>query len=298
MKIYDCITYFDEPMLFDLRLNILGEYVDKFIVIEAKHTHSGNDKKLNFEINNYKKFKNKIIYKVIEKQPKGIIEINEDDDPGIQSANKRMNSLKRIELSYDTALDCLIEANPEDLFIFNDSDEIPNLEKVNFGQINNKILIFKQKMFYYKFNLYYDLIPWFGSRACAVRRLVTPTWLKYIKPKEYSILRIDSWFSKTRYNSIKIIENGGWHFCNVKSPKGIEKKLFNFGHHNEVEESGIDLEKIEEMVREKKIYYDHLIDKTQQKRRIEGYELKKLDYSELPSYLIKNYETYKKWFDN
>ena len=58
MKIYDCITYFDEPMLFDLRLNILGEYVDKFIVIEAKHTHSGNDKKLNFEKNNFKKFKN------------------------------------------------------------------------------------------------------------------------------------------------------------------------------------------------------------------------------------------------
>ena len=298
MKIYDCITYFDEPMLFDLRLNILGEYVDKFIVIEAMHTHSGNNKKLNFEINNFKKFKNKIIYKVIENQPKDIIQINKDDDPGTQSAKKRMNSLKRIELSYDAALDCLTKANPEDLFILNDSDEIPNLEKVNFGQIKNKILIFKQKMFYYKFNLYYELIPWFGSRACAVRRLVTPTWLRYIKPKKYSLLRIDSWFSKIKYNSIKIIENGGWHFCNVKSPKGIEKKLFNFGHHNEVEESGIDLEKIEEMVREKKIYYDHLADKTQQKHRIEGYELKKLDFSELPSYLIKNYETYKKWFDN
>ena len=89
-----------------------------------------------------------------------------------------------------------------------------------------------------------------------------------------------------------------WHFANVKSPVDIEKKLFNFGHHNEVEESGIDLEKIKEMVREKKIYYDHLVDKTQQKHRIEGYELKKLDFSELPSYLIKNYETYKKWFDN
>ena len=298
MKIYDCITYFDEPMLFDLRLNILGEYVDKFIVIEAMHTHSGNNKKLNFEINNFKKFKNKIIYKVIENQPKDIIQINKDDDPGTQSAKKRMNSLKRIELSYDAALDCLTKANPEDLFILNDSDEIPNLEKVNFGQIKNKILIFKQKMFYYKFNLYYELIPWFGSRACAIRRLVTPTWLRYIKPKKYSLLRIDSWFSKIKYNSIKIIEDGGWHFSNVKSPKDIEKKLFNFGHHNEVEESEIDLKKIKEMVREKKIYYDHLVDKTQQKHRIEGYELKKLDFSELPSYLIKNYETYKKWFDN
>ena len=59
-------------MLFNLRLNILDEYVDKFIVIEAKHTHSGNDKKLNFEINNFKKFENKIIYKVIKNQQKDI----------------------------------------------------------------------------------------------------------------------------------------------------------------------------------------------------------------------------------
>ena len=298
MKIYDCITYFDEPMLFDLRLNILDKYVDKFIVIEAKHTHSGIVKKLNFEINNFKKFQNKIIYKVIENQPEGIIEINKDDDPTVQSGNKRMNSLKRIELSYYTALDCLGEANPEDLFILSDSDEIPNFEKVNFDQINNKILIFKQKIFYYKFNLYYDLIPWFGSKACTVKKLISPTWLRYVKSKKYPLWRIDTWFSKTRYNSVKIIENGGWHFSNLKNPENIKKKMFNFGHHNEVEESGIDLEKIKEMVKEKKVYYDHLVDKTQQKHRREGYELKKLDFSELPSYLTKNFETYKKWFDN
>lgn len=298
MKIYDCITYFDEPMLFDLRLNILDKYVDKFIVIKAKHTHSGIVKKLNFEINNFKKFQNKIIYKVIENQPEGIIEINKDDDPAVQSGNKRMNSLKRIELSYYTALDCLGEANPEDLFILSDSDEIPNFEKVNFDQINNKILIFKQKIFYYKFNLYYDLIPWFGSKACTVKKLISPTWLRYVKSKKYPLWRIDTWFSKTRYNSVKIIENGGWHFSNLKNPENIKKKMFNFGHHNEVEESGIDLEKIKEMVKEKKVYYDHLVDKTQQKHRREGYELKKLDFSELPSYLTKNFETYKKWFDN
>ena len=298
MKIYDCITYFDEPMLFDLRLNILDKYVDKFIVIEAKHTHSGIVKKLNFEINNFKKFQNKIIYKVIENQPEGIIEINKDDDPAVQSGNKRMNSIKRIELSYYTALDCLGEANPEDLFILSDSDEIPNFEKVNFDKINNKILIFKQKIFYYKFNLYYDLIPWFGSKACTVKKLISPTWLRYVKPKKYPLWRIDTWFSKTRYNSVKIIENGGWHFSNLKNPENIKKKMFNFGHHNEVEESGIDLEKIKEMVKEKKVYYDHLVDKTQQKHRREGYELKKLDFSELPSYLTKNFETYKKWFDN
>ena len=48
MKIFDCITYYNEPMLFDLRLNVLNQYVDKFIVIEARHSHSGKKKNLNF----------------------------------------------------------------------------------------------------------------------------------------------------------------------------------------------------------------------------------------------------------
>ncbi len=121
MRLYDCITYFDEPILVDLRLNILDEYVDKFIVIEAKHTHSGKDQSLNFEIDNFKKFKDKIVYKVIEEQPEGILEINYSEDKGRQSAKKRMNSLKRIELSYDSALKCLTEANPDDLFILTGS---------------------------------------------------------------------------------------------------------------------------------------------------------------------------------
>ena len=298
MKIYDCITYFDEPMLFDLRLNILDKYVDKFIVIEARHTHSGRDKKLNFDISNFKKFENKIIYKVIENQPEGIVEIKKGDQLGIQSGKKRINSLKRIELSYDTALDCLSNASANDIFVLNDSDEIPNFEKVNFSEINNKILVFKQKMFYYKFNLYYDLIPWFGSRACKIKRLITPTWLRYVKPKKYSIWRADVWFSKTRYNQTEIVENGGWHFSNLKSPENIEKKMFNFGHHNEVEQSGLNLERIRGMIKEKKVYYNHLADKTQEKYNKTGYKLTKVDLKELPNYLVKNFEVYKEWFDN
>ena len=293
MKIYDCITYFDEPMLFDLRLNILDQYVYKFIVIEAKHTHSGKTKKLNFDINNFKKFENKIIYKVIDNEPEGIVKIDTNDDPGIQSGKKRMNSLKRIELSYDTAIHCLKEADSNDVFILNDSDEIPRYEKVNFNTIDNKIIIFKLKMCYYKFNLYYDLFPWFGTRACKIKTLVSPTWLKYVKPKKYPFWRIDALFSKTKYSQVEIIEDGGWHFSNLKSPEDIEKKMFNFGHHNEIEESGINLQKIQEMVKEKKVYFGHNVKPTDP-----GYQLKKLDISELPNYLKENFEKYKMWFDN
>lgn len=45
MKIYDCITFSNEKLLYNLRLNILDKFVDKFIVIEANYTHAGNKKK-------------------------------------------------------------------------------------------------------------------------------------------------------------------------------------------------------------------------------------------------------------
>ena len=69
MKIFDCTTYFEEDLMMDLRFNILNNYVDKFIVSEATFTHSGNDKKIRFDPNNFKKFKEKIIHVIIEKDP-------------------------------------------------------------------------------------------------------------------------------------------------------------------------------------------------------------------------------------
>ena len=69
MKIYDCTTFFDEKMMMDVRFNILDKYVNKFIVIESVYSHSGIKKKLNFNINEYPKFKNKIEYIVIDNQP-------------------------------------------------------------------------------------------------------------------------------------------------------------------------------------------------------------------------------------
>ena len=63
MKIYDCFMFFDEEMLLDLRLNIMDQYIDKFVITEATYLHSGKKKKLVFDINKYPKFKNKIIYK-------------------------------------------------------------------------------------------------------------------------------------------------------------------------------------------------------------------------------------------
>ena len=72
MKIYDCVMYFDEDLNLDLRFNILNKYVDKFVVVEATRNHAGEKKKLNFNIKNFYKFRNKINYIVVEDIPEKV----------------------------------------------------------------------------------------------------------------------------------------------------------------------------------------------------------------------------------
>ena len=80
MNIYDCFMYFDEDLLLDLRLNVLNSYVSKFVITEATYTHNGASKKLKFDINNFRKFKDKIKYIVVDTQPPNILQINNNDN--------------------------------------------------------------------------------------------------------------------------------------------------------------------------------------------------------------------------
>ena len=98
MKIFDCTMFLDEHMLYDIRLNLLNKHVDKFVVVESLYTHAGNKKKQNFNINNYKEFKDKIIYILIDKEPDDLFIIKDEKDSGL----KRLNSLKRIKLQYNS----------------------------------------------------------------------------------------------------------------------------------------------------------------------------------------------------
>ena len=293
MKIFDCTTFYSEDLMMDVRFNVLNEYVHKFVVVESKFSHSGNPKKLNFDINNYKKFKDKIIYLVIENEPEGIKSFKNDD---FSSSIKRMNSLKRIELSYDYMLHGIKEATEDDLIILSDNDEIPNLSSNQFKSSKMDIIIFKQLFFYYKFNLLYDRMHWFGSKACKKKKLKSFSWLRNLKNKKYPIWRIDSLFSKTKETNLEIINDGGWHFTNVKSAEDLYEKLINYGHHNEFEDAGYSLDDIKYQISKKIVNYDHLADKTKAKKNIE-YKLKKVENNILPNYLQLSHKLYKEWFD-
>ena len=80
MKVYDCFMYFDEDDVLLVRLEELNKYVDYFVIIESTHSHNGEKRNLNFNINKFSKFKEKIIYKVYSDTPKNILEINNSDN--------------------------------------------------------------------------------------------------------------------------------------------------------------------------------------------------------------------------
>ena len=297
MKIFDCITYYDEPMLFELRLNILSSYVDEFIVSEATYTHSGGKKKINFKKENFPKFKNKITHLIVDQEPKDLFEINEFN----KSNNSlfRLNAAKRIEKQRNELINYLEKKDKNDWVIYSDSDEIPNLSTIDLKNTQNKIVLFKQKVFHYKFNLVLDSHDWFGSKASKIKDLENISILRNIKTKKYPWWRVDVLFKKDKYINLNIVEDGGWHFTELKTPQEIFIKHKNDEHHDEFDLTGISEQDVEEMVKNAYIPYDHTVDKTDLKKkwsRQNRIYLTKINDNKLPNYLINNKNKYLNWF--
>ena len=121
--IYDCFSYLDEDLLLDLRLNILNDFVDFFVIVEGNKTWQNNSKKLIFDINKFKKFKDKIIYIAVEDLPDG-------DNPYLRENHQRNCILRGLS-----------KASKDDLIIISDLDEIPNPEALK---------LFKKEMQFYE----------------------------------------------------------------------------------------------------------------------------------------------------
>ena len=296
MKIFDCTTYYDEELILDLRFNMLNQYVDKFVICEAKFSHAGKEKKLNFDINKFSKFKDKIIYIVLEDEPRDLI--YDDDQNKIESANNmRVNSIKRIAHQRNKLLDGIDKISDfEDYILYSDNDEIPNLELFNLRENKSKIVIFEQKLFYYKFNLLCDRINWYGTRAVKKKNLLNFEWLRQIKAKKYPFFRLDTLFKKDKYMDLKIIKDGGWHYTRVISPEKIHEKELDTEHHDEYRSSNKNPDKIRDLISRRVIDHDHLVDSKENKYGKE-FKLKQLSLQQMPKYIQENNSQYQNFLD-
>jgi beta-1,4-mannosyl-glycoprotein beta-1,4-N-acetylglucosaminyltransferase len=296
MNIYDCFMYFDEDLLLDIRLNTLNKFVKKFVITEATYTHNGNKKELRFDINKFKKFKDKITYLIVDRQPENILDLVDGENREKRGEKLILNGMARDYFQRENLSRGLVDAASDDLILVSDLDEIPNLEDIDFTNIKNNILIFEQKMFYYKLNLFYQDYTWLGTKATKKKNFKSPQWIRNIKGKNYPKWRIDTLISSKKYSNLVFIKNGGWHFTCLRSPEELEKKLLNFAHHYEFEESGLNINDLKKLIEEKRVMYDHNIDQ-------KGYKwsgksiLKNIDVKFLPNHISSNLKKYSDWLD-
>ena len=227
MKIYDCVQFFNEEHIFDLRINILSEFVDFFVVVESTCDHQGRAKKLNFDLNRFKKYEKKIIYVIVDDTSESIKKPHVGGESLVEQHQR--NSIMR----------GLKNCHDEDLIILSDVDEIPDLTKLNQFNKKNKYAVFSQKAFAYKLNLLNETENnWHGSKMCLKKHLKSPQRLRNLKFKKYPFWRID------KPQSLQIIENGGWHFAYLLNSEGISKKIDSFSHGEDNKEDNTNIDKI------------------------------------------------------
>tara|TARA_B100000963_G_scaffold282159_1_gene250728 strand:+ start:362 stop:1168 length:807 start_codon:yes stop_codon:yes gene_type:complete len=262
-KLIDCITFFDNNFIFNLRYNILKEFVDYFVICESKYDHKNNPKKLNFDEKIFDS--KKIKYIVLDK-------------PFPNNTNVWGNQAIQREF----ILKNLFFAQPEDYIFFSDPDEIPNPKIFQNFNLIKKYGIFYQKCFNYKFNLLNSYeTPWEGTRVCKKKNLRSIDFMRQkIKSKnlKYSFFRFD------KEKSIQIFENAGWHFNNIMEPKEISLKLKTFAHTEFSSEEYSDIDIIKSKIDKKIDLFNR------------GHQYKKITLDQtFPKYLLDNYQLYKKF---
>ena len=267
MAIYDCFQFFNEDDILDLRLNILYEFVDFFVIVESTADHQGKSKNLNFSLSKFKKFQNKIIYIVVD-----------DTEETIKKPHLWGESLVE-KHQRNSIVRGLKKCHDDDLVIISDVDEIPNLEKLHFFKKENRYAVFSQKKFDYKLNLLNITEgDWHGSKICLKKYLKSPQWLRDLKFKQYPFWRID------KIRNLQIIKDGGWHFSYLQSPENIIKKIISFSHGERNKPEFANQKNIEEKIKMKKNIFDL------------GFSYKKIDIDHTyPKYIIENREKLKNW---
>jgi beta-1,4-mannosyl-glycoprotein beta-1,4-N-acetylglucosaminyltransferase len=233
-KIYDCFLFFNELEILELRMNILNDVVDYFVIVESTKTFSSKPKNLFYGDNEslFEKFKDKIIHVIIDDTPVNFININYITNPKTEGEILNNKILKYVDESpgwsrhetqwgvetyqRECILKGLINCNDDDIIIVSDVDEIPNpdeLIKIKENFNNEDIIEFKQNMYYYYFNVLKET-DWSGPKLCS---------FKYIKDIALNGLRQNK-------HTNKVISNGGWHFSFMGGEEKIVEKLEAYAH--------------------------------------------------------------------
>lgn len=284
IKVYDVFNFFNELETLDIRLHVLNDSVDYFVLIESTLTHSGLPKELFFEKNKhlFKTFEHKIIHHIIDKPLKDF------DDARARLLDTHTSTIEKTILQEALSSDYipsgdnhylrdfyekesvkkpLVNLSDNDFCYISDLDEIWNPEApIDYSR--DDIFKYKQDAYVYYLNnrSNEDWNGWCGTIA---------TKYKNIKNNCLNNLRTAQ---ETNYT---VIRNGGWHFTFQGGIERIKDKLVSYSYHEiNTEDTRASIENI----------VSH--NKDIKGRYIRFWK----DESKLPQYLLNNKEKYKKLF--
>ena len=228
MKVFDSFIFFNELELLEMRLNILDDVVDYFVLTESPFTVSGNEKPLYYQENKdmFGKFNDKIVHHITEEIPNDFNHLLEkskfhvaykDPDPyGTPMINLPVRFQRALFNSNNSAFG--IEkagVTDDDLVITSDADEIVNpllLQDLEWFDPSNHYVA-ECRAFYYKLNFLYQE-DWMGSRLC--------TW-KHMKNTTIDQHRQD-------HQNAHKIQDAGWHFSFLGNAENFKLKLASYEH--------------------------------------------------------------------
>lgn len=212
MKIYDCFTFYNELDLLDLRLLEMHTEVDYFVIVEATTTFQNTPKPLYLKDNweRYAQYHNKIIHVIVDDMPL-------DQDPW-QNEKFQRNAILR----------GLVNANPEDIAIISDVDEIIRASAVKQMRQSDSH-VFGLRMPYFNFKLNYML------NDTVEKYCVWPVASKVAALSEPEELRNSRWSLNTfgyneKFALVELIEHAGWHFTYMGDTEFIRNKIRSFSH--------------------------------------------------------------------
>lgn len=223
-KVIDCFTFFNELDILEKRLEYMDPYVDKFIISEAPTTHSGNEKPFYFEqnIDRFSEWKDKIIYIKTKPLGEGFWD-REKYNHLIPNKNHPIgeNYWKQWEREVQQRFaieEELKNFDDNDIIIYSDLDEIPDMSKVNLDTIGDDVYICKQRVFRYSFDYMINTeFDWDGTRICSNK-----------KAKEIGFIQLRS----VSYDH-KPIHECGWHMTKFGGEENALKIYTAFAHNGE-----------------------------------------------------------------
>ena len=230
-KIYDCFNFFNELDILEMRLNILYDYVDYFVIVESTVTHSGQPKPFYLEENKerFSKFWDKIISFKVSDTPEDFVNLPNTGffdaeldrvHHYVRTQTNRFNRSTQTDYGRDffqkeSVRRALVNCNDDDVIIISDADEIPNpetLKELKSLSLEDTIYSLSQPMYSYYLNMLSDS-DWYGSKMGLY---------KNVKELSFNEIRGDASLTTK-------IANGGWHFSFIGGTEMIKTKIESYG---------------------------------------------------------------------